>query len=108
MSRRVTTQSEMKEKALVAQACKAQNISYTEHGDTIRFTSGGLNGAILDLRTGNITGDSDYGHTTGVLGSLRQAYGEAKYRKECLKQGVTIESRTMNKQGDIVLLCSYG
>jgi hypothetical protein len=108
MSRRVTTETEMKERSLVEQACKTQKISYTVHGDNVRFTSGGLQGASLDLRTGRITGDSDYGHTAGVLGSLRQAYGEAKYRKECVKQGITVESRSVSREGDIILMCSYG
>lgn len=109
MSHRVTTDTEIKDKALAIQACKTAGISYTEQGnDVIRFTSGGLQNATLDLRSGRITGDTDYGHTQDKLGALRQAYGEAKYRYECQKQGISIESRQTEKNGDIVLMWSMG
>lgn len=95
MSHRVTTDTEIKDKALALQACKTAGVSYTEQGDVIRFTSGGLRNASLDLRTGRISGDTDYGHTKDTLGALRQAYSEAKYRYEGQKQGVVFESRTV-------------
>jgi hypothetical protein len=108
MSHRVTTETEIKDKALLAQACKTAGITFTEAGDTIRFTSGSLAHAVLDLKSGRITGDSDYNHTRDGLGSLRQAYGEAKYRNECSRRGIQIESRSVEKNGDIVLMCSMG
>ncbi len=108
MSHRVTTETEIKDKALLTQAAKSANITFTEHGDTIRFTSGALANATLDLRTGRITGDSDYGHTSSGLGVLRQAYGEAKYKMECARQGIQIESRSVDREGNVVLMCSMG
>lgn len=109
MSHRVTTETEIKDKALATQACKAAGVSYVEQGnDMLRFTSGKLNNATLDLRTGRISGDTDYGHTNEGLGALMQHYGEAKYRMECLKQGIAIESRLVDREGNIVLQCAMG
>jgi hypothetical protein len=109
MSHRVTTETEIKDKALLMQACKTAGITFADHGnDHVRFTSGKLSNAVLDLRTGRITGDTDYGHTESGLGVLRQAYGEAKYKDECHRQGISIESRTVDKNGDIILMCSMG
>jgi uncharacterized protein (DUF1499 family) len=109
MSHRVTTQTDMKNKDYVVQACKSAGISYVEAGkDLIRFTSGGVQNAVLNLRTGEISGDTDYGHTRDKLGALRQAYGEAAYRAECLKQGITVEDRQVDREGNVVLMWSMG
>lgn len=109
MSHRVITQTDMKNKDLAIQAAKDAGITATEQGkDSLRFSGGGMNNAVLDLSTGRITGDSDYGHTSEKLGMLRQNYGEAAYRQECLRQGVSIESRTVQGNGDVVLMWSAG
>jgi len=107
MSHRVTTETEMKDRELVKAACKAQGVSFSDSaGNTIHFTGGKLQGASLDLKTGRISGDTDYGHNAKTLGALRQAYGEAKYRFECARQGIQIESREVDKAGNIVLICA--
>ena len=109
MSHRVTTETQMQDKALAIQACKAAGINAVEQGnDMLRFTSGKLANATLDLRTGRITGDTDYGHTGDSLGAIQQHYGEAKYRQECLKQGISVESRMVDREGNIVLMCAMG
>ncbi len=108
MSHRVTTQTEIKDRGLAIQALKQAGLSYREVGDQLAITSGRMANSTIDLRTGTITGDTDHGHTRETLGMLRQYYGEAKYRAECAKQGISIESRTVNKAGDIVLMCSMG
>jgi len=105
MSHRVTTETEMTDRTLVKSACKQQGVNFTESGDTMHFTGGPLNGATLNLKTGQITGDTDYGHSRASLGALKQAYGEAKYLFECQKQGIQVESRTVDtKTGDIILM----
>ena len=108
MSHRVTTETEIKDKAILAQACKTAGQNYVDQGQSIRFTGGKLNNAVLDLKTGRITGDTDYGHTESGLSGLKQAYGEALYRNECGVQGIQIESRSVNEAGEIVLMCSMG
>lgn len=106
MSRRVTTKTEIKDKDLAVQAMKAAGLQYQDQGESLYITSGPMRGATIDLRSGSISGDSDYGHTTEGLGMLRMHYGEAKYRRECLKQGITVESRSLNKAGEIELICN--
>jgi hypothetical protein len=109
MSHRVTTETEIKDKALLTQACKTAGVTFAEMGqESIRFTSGPLSNAVLDLRSGRITGDSDYGHTTSGLSILKQHYGEAKYKNECARQGIQIESRNVDHEGNIILMCSMG
>ena len=109
MSHRVTTSTEMRDRALIEQACKQTGVSFVANGsNAIRFTSGSLNNAVLNLSTGTIEGDTDYGHTSEKLGALKQAYGEAKYRYECTRQGIMIESRSVDARGNIVLMCGMG
>jgi hypothetical protein len=109
MSHRVTTQTEIKDKTLAIQAIKGAKLQYREVGnDQLVITSGGMNNATIDLRTGVISGDSDYGHDKENLGVLRQHYSEAKFRAESLKNGVSIESRVVEKNGDVVLMWATG
>lgn len=105
MSHRVTTQTEIKDRALAIQALKKSGCSYTERDSTLTVTSGVLNRATINLRTGEVSGDTDY-HSKDVLGALRQSYAEAKYEKECQLQGITINGREVLQNGDIRLLCS--
>lgn len=108
MSHRVTTQTEIKDKALAMQAAKAAGMGVADDGNYLRFTSGSMSNAVLDLRTGTITGDTDYGHTQEKLAALKQHYSEAKYKLECARQGIMVESRAVNKNGDIELICAMG
>jgi hypothetical protein len=107
MSRRVTTKTAMTDGTIVAAAAKQQGFDTNVVGNTVHFLSGSLRGAVLDLRTGNITGDTDYGHTATGLKALVQGYGEAKVRAEIAKQGGYVEQRMM--EGDkVVLICQIG
>jgi len=108
MSHRVTTQTEIKDKALAAQAAKAAGLTFVEEGDTLRFTSGSMKNAVLNLRTGQIMGDTDYGHSAEKLGAFKMWYSEAKYNLECARQGIMVETRSMNENGEIELICALG
>lgn len=105
MSHRVTTRTEIKDKDLAIQALTKAGFGYDEDGTLIHVTSGPMRNATIDLRTGNVQGDSDYSHTENKLGALRKFYTEAKFRKEALKQGITIESREVLANGQIKLIC---
>ena len=105
MSHRVTTQTEIKDKRLAMEALKKAGMTFVENGDSLRITSGRLSNATIDLRTGSISGDTDYGHSATVLREVIQAYGEAKYRQECQRQGIQVESRSVDQKGNVVLLC---
>lgn len=61
----------------------------------------------FDLKTGQISGDTDYGHTNEKLTSFVMYYNEAKSKVELAKQGIIIESRTV-KDGDISIICAMG
>jgi len=107
MSHRVTVQTEIKEKAHALSALKTSKIEFREQGDTIHLLGTGYEGASINLRTGQITsGDTDYyGVDAGKLGLLRQAYSEAKFRAEAFKEGVEINGKSVNKNGEVVLHC---
>ena len=51
--------------------------------------------ASLDFKTGRLTYDP--GPMAGKIGRLRQLYGEARYRAECERRGITVEGRTVDK-----------
>lgn len=105
MSHRVTVNTEIKDRALAIEALKSAGISFREQGDTLALESGDYRNATLNLKTGAITGDTDWGHNAGKLGLLRQNYAEAKFKQEAFRQGVSITDRTVDKDGNIVLSC---
>lgn len=105
MSHRVTVQTEIKDRALAIDALKAAGIQYREQGDFLYLTSGGYENSTLNLKTGQIQGDTDYGHNAGKLGVLRQHYAEAQFKQEAFRQGISIQSRTTDKDGNVVLHC---
>ena len=107
MSHRVTTKTEIKDKAIALQAAKTADIGVIDDGSYLRFTGGALNNAVLDLKTGQITGDTDYGHTSEKLTSFVMYYNEAKSKVELAKQGIIVESREVNN-GEITLYCAMG
>lgn len=106
MSHRVTTKSSMTDRAIIEGVCKRQGIGFSVSGTTLQFTSGPLSRATLDLRTGNIQGDTDY-HNETVLGSLRQAYSLDKVKYEHSKNGVMVERQEQDGD-DILLHCAVG
>jgi len=112
MSHRVTSETSMTEMDVVLKVAKAQGINCSPTGNTVRFTGGKLNNAVLDTKTGRISGDTDFGHTESGLGMLRQGYSEELYRRECLKQGIQVESRsvlyTIGGKNVIKLIVSMG
>ena len=106
MSHRVTTQTEIKDKDLAKSALKQAGYDFREQGESLYITSGDLSGATIDLRTGLVSGDSDYrGHSRETMGALRQFYAEAKYKKELATQGGYVENRSVDEKGRVVLMC---
>lgn len=108
MSRAITLQTEITDPDLACQALKQAGILYDLAGDQIFLKSGDLRDAVLDLRTGRVQGDSDYGHTSSKFGLLRQYYGEAKARAEHAKNGVHIEQRLVDEEENVILMWSMG
>jgi len=105
MSRRIARQTSITDKELALQALKQAGIQYQDQGNTIRFTSGTMANATLDLTTGTISGDSDFEHTKErLVGLLRQHYSEAQIKREYAKLGTVIDERQTDKQGNVVLM----
>lgn len=103
MSHRVTTETEMTDANLVATVLRAAGIGFTMQKKNILISDGDAK-AILNLQTGRFTYGT--GQAPEKLGLVRQLYAEAKYREACAREGVNIESRTVDKNGDIILMIS--
>jgi len=104
MSRRITNKLNITDRDLAIEALKLAECSFDEHGNSLYITSGLLCNATVDLTSGEITGDSDYGHSAEKFGLLRQYYSEAQVRAECLKNGTWITEKQTDDEGNIVLL----
>lgn len=104
MSHRVTTQTEIKDQDVATAALKSAGYTFDQRDQTIFITSGDLRNATIDLRTGVVSGDTDYQHSDSKFSALKKFYAEEKVKKEFQRQGGYIESRTVNAQGHIVLI----
>lgn len=94
----------MTDKALAIQALNQAGVRFEESGDQLYLKGGNYNNAVLNLSTGVITGDTDYGHSGERFGLLRQAYTEVKFKSECAKTGVTITERQTDDEGNVILM----
>jgi hypothetical protein len=108
MSRRITQNTDITNKELAIMALNAAKISFEEQGEILYLKSGAFQNATLNLKTGTISGDSDFGHRKEEFGLLRQHYAEAESRLACQRIGDTIDERSLNAEGDIVLMCHTG
>lgn len=106
MSHRVETKTEITDKALAIKALKQNGWSFQDEGQSLRITSGPMDRAVIDLRTGSITGDSDWHgpRGTGLIG-LNQSYAEQKLKATLLKEGATIQSRHV--EGERVVIMAH-
>jgi hypothetical protein len=111
MSHRLTITTQITDLAAAQVALKQMGVAFDTRGQTLFLKSGDYNGTEINLKTGKVTsGDLDYNKRIdeGKLGLLRQYYAEAKYRAECLREGVEILDRQEvmeNGQRVIVLRC---
>jgi hypothetical protein len=102
MSHRITTKTEMKDRGLAEQALTLAGMAFRTQGSNISITGGSLRGANLDLRTGVLSGDTDYHQ--GHMEDLRRSYAEAKFLQEIALEGQTVEQREVLQNGDVKLL----
>lgn len=108
MSKRITTETEIKDMEIAQKALRDAGMTFKADGSYIHITSGALANATINLTTGLVEGDSDFKHTKSSLGILRQHYAEAKLVHELAKQGGYVESRNVNKEGEIELIYQIG
>jgi hypothetical protein len=107
MSKRVTTQTEIKDRAIALDAFKASGTNFREiTGDTFEVRAGHSHG-VLDLRTGQIEGD-DMSFRKDDFTNLVQHYGEQKYMTELRRIGASIHSREVDRDGNIILTYQTG
>jgi hypothetical protein len=102
MSDPMMTATELRDPVLLATALAGAGVGLTNEKGDVVITDGSAT-VTLDLKTGRLTGDVETMRKT--LGLVRQLYAEAKYRAECEQQGIEIGHRTIDKQGNIVLVC---
>jgi hypothetical protein len=100
---RVTIETELKNAVLVDVALRAAGFAFTREKEAFVIVADDVT-ATLDTRTGRLT--SEDVEMPRKFGLLRQLYTEAKYHAECERQGITFEARTIDKDGNVVLLCS--
>lgn len=114
MSHKITIKTEITDKAAVERACKEKGWAYkiTESGPSasgkpgarVSFESGPLGGATLNLKTGAITGDSDF-HTKVKAVEFGVAYSEALWMNR-IAEGGYLEERIVLNDGTIRLTAS--
>lgn len=113
MSQRVYTETEFRDADVLREAAKSIDLPLKENGDKIEFggklagsnVNGVQYGSGVDIKTGQLHYD-DMFFKPEMFNPLKQAYTEKKHAVECMRQGVQIESREVDANGNIVLLCS--
>ena len=104
MSRRVSTKTNITNKDVAVSALNFAQVQHSVSGNRIFLSSGPLRGAVLDLETGDLSGDTDFGHNEHTFEVIKQYYAEALFRVEASKIGTTIDQRTVDHEGNIVLM----
>ena len=105
MSKRITTKTSMKDKELAKRGLNLAKIAFCEDGNRLRIADGRFRGVYLNTLTGEIVSDSDFDLKDADFNPIRQAYSEALCHKRAQIDGIQIEERTVEHNGDIVLLC---
>lgn len=105
MSKRITVKTNITDVNYASTALQQAGWGFVVNGNVVQITSGPCRNANIDLRTGDVSGDTDWKHTSASLGQLRQGYAEVKFRAEAFKEGVQINQRIVEKNGDVRLKC---
>lgn len=105
MSKRITVKTNITDVNFASTALRDAGWSFVVNGNNLQITSGPCKNANIDLVTGEVSGDTDWRHTSASLGQLRQGYAEVKFRAEAFKEGVTINQRLVEKDGTVRLKC---
>lgn len=103
MSHRITTKTEITDRELAINALQSKDWSFDERGDSITVTSGPMANATINLKSGVVSGDTDY-TSREALTSLNQAYGEALCMREVEEQGGYCEEREVLDNGSVRLV----
>lgn len=105
MSHKITIKTEITDKAAVVRACEDKGWAYEIASETrVDFKTGPLGGARLELKTGAITGDSDF-HSEGKAIEFSVAYSEALWMNR-IAEGGYLEERVVLGDGTVRLTAS--
>jgi len=105
MSMRITSKTEIKDITLAKKALAQLKMKYTEQGKTLQITSGKFaHRVVIDTSTGVVNYDSDDRFSDKDFNAFRQAYTEAVFNQNAQRDGVTIDERQVQSNGDIVLM----
>lgn len=102
MSHRVTIKSAITNGPAAKAALNSKGWTFLEQGDSLRITSGPMNRATINLKNGEVVGDTDYhqASSTDSLGALNQAYTHELLKLDIANQGGFIEE-TLVQNGEI-------
>lgn len=110
MSHRVVTTTNITDKKIATMALNKKGWAFVDEGTSLRITSGPMDRATINLKTGEVVGDSDFhGYSRGTgnssLEALNQEYAVQKIRATVRKQGGTIQSQ--KTVGEQVILMAH-
>lgn len=109
MSRRVTLQTKLQNGDILKAALTKANCTYSQEGSNyIRITSGEFRNVMVNLTTGDVSGDSDYRHTEQLLSRLNVVYNEELTMREANMEGAMLTNRQEMKNGEVVLTFNRG
>lgn len=104
MSHKITINTEITDEAAVKRACSDHGWVCEVTNGRVAFHGGPLNRATLNLKTGKITGDSDF-HNKEAVVEFGIAYSEALWMNK-IGEGGYLESREVLTDGTIRLTAS--
>jgi hypothetical protein len=103
MSHRVTTKTSITNNDYAIAALAKAGFTHKSTGASKLEVRKGSSVGDLDLTTGEITGDTDR-WKAGDFDLLSQAYAEEAYVSELRRQGASIQERTVDTEGNIVIV----
>lgn len=104
MSHKVTFKSTITDDAILRRMFTRLNIPHKVTGTSYRVSGSRFDGATIDPSKGTVTGDSDW-VTKDTIQQLNQAYSEEEVLAKIELQGASIESREVDRNGSIILMC---
>lgn len=103
MSKRITVDTQMTNNDAVVRALEKMGVAYQVHGKSFTFTQGAIPRGSLDTQTGVLTTDDMWGKAE-QFNPLRQSYSEIVCLDDYQKEGVVVDERIVEHNGDIVLM----
>lgn len=93
----------MTDVTIACSALASMGAKFSRSGSNITIQSGPLNRAVLNTETGELTTDSDYGHTESTFNQLRQAYGVEACLAAARANGHSVVSQSVDTDGSVVI-----